>query len=154
MSISEDLDMYRNRFKMIIIVRVCLFSINGCSLKHPYVGKRFNTDNWLKYSSGKKYVIKGRFFKYEFTISNTNVDSEYLFEGTMDGSRGSAKSIGHIVTRDSAFYLLLAKDGVIIDAISFFPRGTDILQKLPFKKTFKSAPFDSMIITGKLSVRG
>ena len=102
----------------------------------------------------KKLTIYTELAIFKFTITRTDVDKEYCVEGFMDGSKGSFKSINHLVTNECKFYLLFAKDGVVISSCSFRPLGVDHTHKLPFKKKFISDPFDSVNLAGKMTVRG
>jgi hypothetical protein len=138
----------------IFIPLIILFLCSSCNLKKPYVGLEVNTANWPKYLSGEMITFETDHAVFELTITETNEDGEYLLQGTMDGSGGSLKSIGSLVTNQSRFSLLLSKNNVVVDNVSFFPLGTDYLNKLPFKKTFKTVPFDSITLTYQISVRG
>jgi hypothetical protein len=137
---------------IISIIFVLLYS--GCSLKSPYVGRMVNTENWAKYFSGENITFPTDAANFELTITKTKEDEEYFLEGTMDGSEGSLKSISHLVASECRFNLLLAKNNVIVDSISFFPIGDDHTRKLAFKRKFKTVPFDSVTLIYTMSVRG
>ena len=138
----------------LIISVVCFLLGTGCSIKKPYVGEKYNTKYWPKYASGKKLTCNEEVAVFIFTITKTDVDKEYYVEGTMDGSKGVVKSIDHLVPAKCRYYLVFAKNGVIINSCSFRPLGVDHTHKLPFRKRFVSEPFDSVAVTYKIHVRG
>ena len=141
--------------KIAVLVSIIFLLVSsGCSLKKPYVGLQVNTNDWVKYSSGEKINFETDAADFELTITKTEEEGEYLLEGIMDGSDGSLKSIHHLVIRECRFSLILAKDNVVVDNVSFFPQGTDHTHKLPYKKKFKTVSFDSVTITYEMSVRG
>ena len=55
---------------------------------------------------------------------------------------------------ESNFYLLLAKDGVIIDSVIVKPRGKSLSHRLPFEKALKCEPFDAAGLTYEVTARG
>ena len=154
--LRKDIFNYRPvRFLFFIVMFFLCFALaTGCSFRKPYVGRSVDSSSWPQYFSGKKFIFNTSVAVFEFTINETEVNGEYFLEGTMDGSRGSLKSINNLVTKDCRFYLLLAKDNVIVDSVSFSPLGADHTHKLPFSKRFKADPFDSVNITGKVAARG
>lgn len=137
---------------LIIILFSFLFLFCGCAKE--YVGKRVNTSEWIIYSPGQKRNFFTGHFVFEIKITETGSDGEYFLEGTLDGTRGSLKSFNHLVIHECRFYILLAKDNVIVDNISFFPKGSDHRNKLPFSRKFKTTYFDSYTIGYEVSVRG
>ena len=140
--------------KPIYITIFIVFLLSGCTLKKPYVGLEVNTNNWPQYRSGQHITFRSDAAKFEITVTDSQEEGEYNLEGIMDGSEGVLKSISHLVIRDCRFSILLAKNGVVVDNISFFPRGKDHRHKLPFKKKFKTVPFDSISISYQMSVAG
>jgi hypothetical protein len=138
----------------IFVPFIILFLCSSCNLKKPYVGLECDTTDWPRYSSGETITFETNHAVFEMKITETQKDGEYILEGTMDGSEGAFKSIGSLVTNQCRFSILLAKDNVVVDNISFFPKGTDYLHKIPFKKTFKTVPFDSITLSYQIYVRG
>ncbi len=142
--------------------RMCLIAIlafipllSSCADK--FIGRQVDTTYWWHVESLPNSRILGNedsYFVFEMTISKGDVEGEYLLEGHIDPTKGKAKSWGTFQTQKCRFTLLLAKDGVITDKVSFMPVGNSLSRKLPFSKKFKAAPFDSATITWKASVRG
>ena len=141
-------------FAAVIVLSTLLILSSGCVFKKPYVGMKFDTSDWPKYSSGEKITHPTSAFMFEFTITETEEEGEYILQGTMDGTRGSVKSFNHLVIQDCRFSIVLSKDNLVVDNIIFFPIGDDHRQKLPFKRTFKTVPFDSVVVTYNVSVQG
>jgi hypothetical protein len=130
-------------------------SISGCILlQKPYVGRMFDTSDWPKFASGEKVFVQTNAAVFEMTVTRSDDGQTYVLEGTMDGSNGSLKSLDHLIVQDCSFSLILAKDNLVVDNVSFFPIGTDHTHKLPFKRTFKTVPFDSFQISYQIAVGG
>ncbi len=142
------------KIRMIACLMASILMVSGCKLLNPYVGRTVDTKSWYKYENNMSYTDLSDAVTIKFSISESNEPGEYNLEGTLDGSKGSLKSIDHLVTQDSNFFLLLAKDNVIVECVAFIPRGLDHTHKLPFKRSFKSEQFDSISIGYTMSVRG
>lgn len=151
---SRTIKLLNEMGSFIVFAILFLSFCSGCSLPKRYVGMEVDTTNWPQYRSGEKIVFPTEAVTFEITITEAQEDGVYTLEGTMDGSRGSVKSIDHLIVHECSFSLILAYNGVVVDNISFFPQGTDHTHKLPFKRKFKTGPFDSIIIGYQLSVGG
>lgn len=127
---------------------------SGCIFKKPYVGLTVDTRNWERYLPGLTHYIQTDHFEFEIKIIETGNEGEYFLEGTLDGTRGSLKSINSLVVEDCRFSIVLAKNNVVVDNLVFFPIGSDHRTTLPFSRTFQTVPFDSFTLTYEVSVRG
>jgi hypothetical protein len=137
----------------LLILSIPLVAFSGCILlQKPYVGRMIDSSGWPKLVLEKKIVIQTNAADFELTITRMDDGETYVVEGTMDGSNGSLKSIDHMIVQDCSFSLILTKDNRIVDNVSFFPLGTDHTRKLPFKRTFKTVPFDSVQISYQIAV--
>jgi hypothetical protein len=130
-----------------------LFQLSGCTLfKDPYIGRKYDTSDWPKFSSGEKIKMQTEEMTIEMTITRQEDGQTYVLEGTLDISSGSAKCFYFLDLKSSWFSVILAEDNLVVDTIYFIPLGTDIKRPLPFKKTFKAVPFDSVVLFYKISV--
>ena len=151
-------DFYRNRivsYKNISLILISLaFILSGCSLSKPYVGLEVDTSRWKQYQEGVTYFIYTNHLEIQIKISETDNQNEYMMVGTIDAANRSLKSFDRFVVEDCNFRIVLAKNNLIIDSLAFFPKGEDINNKLPFKRTFTTDAFDSFTVTYQISVRG
>ncbi len=138
---------------MAIILLLTLFP----SCADRYIGKQFDTSWWWQVNSLPASATMGDendYLVFEMTISKTEVDGEYLLEGYVDPTVGKAKSWATFQTNKCHFSIILAKDGVVTDRVSFHPEGSSLSRKLPFRRKFKTGPFDAVTVTWKAGVRG
>jgi hypothetical protein len=143
----------RSRWYVVFLL-IALFQFSGCVLfKDPYIGRNYNTSDWPKFSSGEKIKMQTEEMTIELTITRQEDGQTYVLEGTIDLSSGSAKCFYFLDLRGSRFSLILAEDNLVVDNIYFLPLGTDIKRPLPFKKTFKTVPFDSIELLYQISVK-
>lgn len=125
----------------IIIIFAALLEIS-CSLKSPYIGKRYNTSNWCKYpifsscKYNKEHVI--------ITVNKLDLvgEGEYSIVGFME-LKGISASFKSVSLKDTTFYLVLAKDHTVVETKRFFPGRIEMHTKFPFTLKFKSPAFDS-----------
>ncbi len=144
--------------------RICFFAVIGAvalvsACTHKYVGRQVDVDTpfWCVSESLPASCTLGdesEAFLFDFTVSRGSVDGEYIVEGFMDGSAGALKSISTLVRGQCRFGLVLARDGVVIDYISFSPDELYLSRKIPFKKTFTSEPFDAISISYNVLANG
>ncbi len=144
--------------------RMCCFAIiavvalvSACT--HRYVGRQVNVDTpfWCVCEDLPASCALGdesEAFLFDFTVSKGSAEGEYIVNGSMDGSSGALKSISTLVRSQCRFGLVLAKDGVVIDFISFSPDGIYLSRKTTFKKTFTSEPFDAISISYNVLANG
>jgi len=147
------------KFSMIVLLMItlCLF-LTQCNLPKRFVGGRIGY-NHPKFCAidqlPKTCTIQTEFFMVDFTISSGTEPGEYFITG--GAKHQGASSFGQLVTGGegtSKFYVLLAKDGVIIDSIIVMPRGKSLNLRLPFKKTFKCEPFDAAGFSYDIMISG
>jgi hypothetical protein len=147
--------MFKNLRLNIVAAMACFFVLTGCPYdRAQYVGRPFSTQDWPKYVPGQSTLIKTDVADFEVVVAETGEPGTYSLKGTLDGSRGSLKSIDHLVRHKTRLFLLLTKDNVGVACIPFTPLGTDHTHKLPFSRTFVSEPFDAMIVVGRITVQG
>lgn len=121
-----------------------------CSMLVVSCGKRYVGEwvgvaggGWSHYSEKKDngvqhYLITHEWVEFDLQISKTELPSEYLIEGTIDLSKGGAKSASQIEEAKTRFSILFASNGVIVDNVPFQPVYTgNIGSKLPFKFKYK-----------------
>ncbi len=149
---------YKNRiacYQNILLILISLaFILSGCSLSKPYVGLEVDTTRWKQYQEGVTYFIYTNHVEIQIKISETENQNEYVMVGTVDASNRSLKSFDRFVVEDCNFRILLAKNNLIVDSLTFFPKGEDINNKLPFKRKFTTDAFDSFTVTYQIAVRG
>ena len=139
--------------KTVLILSIFLFLMCGC-FKKEYVGMNVDTREWERYLPGYTHYVNTGHFEFEIKIIETGNEGEYYLEGTLDGKRGSLKSISALVVSECDFRIILASNNVVVDNFTFFPVGNDHRNKLPFKRTFTTVPFDSFTIVYEVSVSG
>ncbi len=143
-----------NRIVLIAILSIMTI-LSSCADR--YIGKEVDTSYWWQVGSLPASALIGNeddYLVFEITISKGEAEGEYLLEGNVDPTIGKAKSWTHFQTNKCHFSLLLAKDGVITERVSFIPVGSSLGRKLPFKKKFNANPFDALTIVWKAGVRG
>jgi hypothetical protein len=133
---------------------VSCLSLSACA--KYYVGRiiDYNEPYWCNGSEFPKTCTQNyRDFIFEYNVSRgDNAEegalSEYLLEGraTYKGEGG----FSHLATGGqfggSNFTFILVNDGVIIDYFYLNILGDHLGSGLPFKKRFKSPPFDATAI--------
>ena len=131
----------------------CL-SLSACT--KYYVGRLIDYDEpyWCKFSEFPKTCRQDyRDFVFEYTISRgdnieENTLAEYILEGhaLYKGEGGFSQLATGGQFGGSHFTFILVNDGVIIDYFYLNILGDSLTLELPFKKRFKSPPFDASAI--------
>ena len=142
------------KYSKLIYVSLIIFILFqiSCSSKGRYVGKSFNTSGWCKFDSETaRCRKKDENLFIEATLQKTEVGGEYLLKGYVDMEGLRAYDL--VVVGGDNFYLILAKDNIVVKTVPFSLSGSDINIKIPFTHKFKSPPFDSFIFSYELSVQ-
>lgn len=122
-----------------------------------YIGRQVDPSQLYSITSLPETYFMGDeddYLAFEITFSRGEAEGEYIMEGYVDPTVGKAKSWDTFQTKGCHYSVLLAKNGVITDRVSFSPSGNSLGRKLPFKKKFQTAPFDAFTIIWKIVVRG
>ena len=134
---------------------VSCLSLSACA--KYYVGRIINYDEpyWCKCSEFPTTCSQDyKDFVFEYTISRgdnaeKNPLAEYVLKGhaIYKGEGGfSHLATGGQFGEGSHFTFILVNDGVIIDYFYLNVMGDNLGSRLPFKKRFKSPPFDATAI--------
>ncbi len=153
--------MIENRKKRILILPVALMLtlfLSACT--KPYVGMKANYIDPLFCTCNelpRTCITYTPAFTFDIIISKSDAPGEYVIEGgaTYSGQGGfSTLRLGSAGgMQGSKFYLLLAKNGEIIDSLFLMPVGTDLDRRIAFnRKTFKSQDFDAVGIIYQIVV--
>ena len=140
-----------------------LFGLVSCFQKR-YVGLKvnYNPNVWCRYDASanggeKSCYIDLSKMVLEFAITKGPNPGEYIVEGTMDPTKGEFKSWSHILDKDTHFNIIIAKDGIVVDNVTFRPVTAfgELKGKLPFKIHLNQPNgFDAVTFTGEITMRG
>lgn len=136
-----------------LLIIAFLITLFGCA--HPYVGKTVNSYSplWCRINMFPiSCMIAQPHLKFVYETDFNSATGEYSVQGHAEPV--SIKSFSNFQVEKSNFYLVLAKDGIITDVISFFLPSNSVQDKIPFNFKFKSKQFDSMSIIYEFWVSG
>lgn len=144
------------------IMICCLGFVSGCSKR--FVGQpiNYNWEGWCLYdadlNAGEKHCrLPSGALIFDFTITRSENENDYLIDGHIDPTQGEIKSWGHMMDTGTRFSVVVANDGYVIDTISFRPVSAygGLGNKLPFNIRFTNPEgFDAVAFVWKMSIRG
>ena len=146
--------------KVALLIVLIFCSLAWVSCGKQYVGKTVNTKTnpyWCNikslpcsYHSGSDRDI----CIVDSTISEGSTEGSYIAEGVVDFSKGSFKSWGNLQDNGTKFFIVLAKNGVIVDTHSFMLRTMGSAKEVPFSVDFECpGGFDAISYIGVASIR-
>lgn len=149
--------------RVVLLMMGMVFGISliSCGQKR-YVGERvdYSAPYWCGYSEyiyngEKRCILDVSGVIFDFLIKSESEDT-WLIEGTIDLSRGDLKSADHIDEARTRFFMLVAKDGCIIDNVVFRPRFIgNIGQNASFKFRYTmDGGFSAITFGYNLTVKG
>ena len=79
-------------------------------------------------------------------------EGEYLLEGFVD--MYGLGAFAHVAAGHEDFHVVLSKDNTVVNTVPFWLSGSEVHDKIPFNRKFKSPPFDSFVFFYRLGLEG
>lgn len=141
------------RCKLFIIA--LLLALCGCA--HPYIGLPVRTTGpyWCHIHAIPQpcsCIIQTEHLKFVFETSYNDVSGECSIIGHIEPI--SIKSFSNFQVEKSTFYFVLARNGIIVDVVSFLLSSNNPGNNIPLNLKFKSKPFDAISIDYYFYVTG
>ena len=138
------------------VLALCILAMFSCSKR--YVGRDINANNFywcynytLPHSFHLNTEKEGCIINA--TISKGAAAGSYIANGEIDFAQGSFGSLGIFASNEAEFTILLAKDGKIIDRLSFQLNIFGIRKKVPFSVEFECpGGFDAVTYIGEVVI--
>lgn len=94
---------------------------------------------------------------FNFTITKSDVEQEYILDGFIDPTQGDLKSWANMMDTGTHFSMIVANEGHVIDAVSFRPVSAygELGNTMPFHIKFTQPDgFDAVAFAWRMRMRG